>query len=108
MDARKPVRVKYQESGGGWGNPLMGRVFDSDQDVPEEEFSRLVELVDGCDLKTSGEMPGRPPTDVPSFELRVERDDRTVRLVGDMPRADEKLRALISFIRDHSRREMLK
>ena len=108
MEKHKPFRIKFQESGGGWGNPLMGRVFDSDQDVPQEKLDELKELVEHCDLAESGELPGRPPTDVGSFELRVEVPDKAITLVGDMLRADKNLQKLVSFIREHSRKEMLK
>ena len=108
MDKEKPPSIKYQESGGGWGNPLMGRVFDSDKDVPEDELTDFIELVEQCDLSASGELQGQPPTDAATFELRVEEDNKTINLVGDMQRADDKLRSLISFIRKHSRKELLK
>lgn len=108
MDKERPRRIRYQESGGGWGNPLLGRVFDSDRDVPEEEMTNFIELVEQCDLSESGELPGRPPTDTSTFELRVGEDDKTINLIGDMQRAGDKLRTLIGFIRKHSRKEMLK
>lgn len=108
MGKKKSRRIKYQESGGGWGNPLMGRVFDSDKDVPVEEVADFNKLVEQCDLSKPGELPGKPPTDTATFELRVEEDDKTIELVGDMLRADDKLRSLITFIRKHSRKETLK
>ena len=107
MEKPKALRIKFQESGGGWGNPLMGRVFDSDRDVSEEKFAELMELVEHCDLQESGELPGRPPMDVGTFELCVEGQDKAITLVGDMLRANEELQKLISFMRDHGRKEML-
>ena len=107
MNKKKSRRIKYQESGGGWGNPLMGRVFDSDRDLPEKKLTKLNELVEKCNLLESGELQGKPPTDTPTFELRVEGNDTTMKLVGDMHRADDKLRSLISFIRKYSRKEIL-
>ena len=86
----------------------MGRVFDSDQDLPEEEVGNFNKLVDQCDLSKPGELPGKPPTDTSTFELFVEEDEKTIELAGDMLRADDKLRSLITFIRKHSRKEILK
>lgn len=108
MNKKRPPRVEYQESGGGWGNPLLGRVFDSNKDLPEDEREHFAQLVEQCDLSNSGQLEGRPPTDTTTFELRVEENDDTVKVVGDMQRADDKLRALVSFIRKHSRKEILK
>ncbi len=108
MGKGKPRRVRFQESGGGWGNPLIGRVFDSEKDVPEEELNDFLELVEQCKISESGELEGQPPTDTSIFELSIEEDDRTIRLIGDMQRADDKLRSLIGFIRKHSRKEALK
>ena len=108
MSEEKSRRIKFQESGGGWGNPLIGRVFDSDKDVPEDEWTNFIELVEQCKISKSGELEGQPPTDTSTFELRIEEDDRTIKLTGDMLRADNKLRSLIGFIRKHSHKEILK
>lgn len=108
MDKQKSLRIKYRESGGGWGNPLMGRVFDSDEDVPEEALTNFIELVEQCDLSKSGELQGQPPTDCSTFELSVEKAHKTIKVVGDMQRADDQLRKLLSFIRKHSRKEIVK
>jgi hypothetical protein len=85
----------------------MGRVFDSDEDVTDDELPALVELVERCHFPKSGTLPGRPPADAASFQLHVEVDDRTLTLVGDVQRADETLKALVSFIRKRSRKQML-
>ncbi|MBL4674395.1 MAG: hypothetical protein JKX81_19190, partial [Arenicella sp.] len=37
-------RVYFEESGGGWGNPLSGLVFDSDVDLPEGELQTFRNL----------------------------------------------------------------
>ena len=107
MSEHAELRVRFQESGGGWGNPLMGRVFDSARDVPAGEMDQLAELVDRCRLAESGELPGERPVDVETFELAVERGGRTVSVVGDMQRADDALKELVQFVRRRSRREML-
>jgi hypothetical protein len=100
--------VTYQESGGGgWTNPLIGRVFDSDRDVTEDELPELASLVERCRFPRSGKLPGRAPADVTSFELHVELDDRTQTIVGDVQRADATVKALVSFIRKHSRKQQL-
>ncbi len=49
-------------------------------------LSEMTRLVEHCDLPESGELPGRAPTDVGTFELRVETPDKAVTLVGDMLR----------------------
>lgn len=108
MDKQKPLRIKYRESGGGWGNPLMGRVFDSEKDVPVEALTNFMELVEQCDLSKSGELQGQPPTDCSTFELSVEEAGKTTCVIGDMQRADDQLRNLIGFIRKHSRKEIVK
>lgn len=107
MAQSKRLRVMYEESGGGWANPLMGRVFDSERDVTEDELPALVKLVERCRFPKSGELPGPAPTDVASFRLHVELADRTLTLVGDVQRADPTVKALVSFIRMHSRKQML-
>ena len=108
MGKKESRRIEYQESGGGWGNPLMGRVFESSKDVPEEEWTDFINLVEQCDLSKAGELQNKPsPTDTSSFELCLKEDDKTIRLVGNMLQADDKLRMLISFIRKHSRKELL-
>jgi hypothetical protein len=107
MARERALRIKFQESGGGWGNPLMGLVFDSNLDVPEEELGDLVSLVERCDLSRSGELEGRPPTDTPKFALCVEKDGEKVEVFGDVQRSDKNLRSLINFIRRHGRKELL-
>ena len=100
-------KIKFQESGGGWKNPLMGRVFDSDQDLPDEVTIEFDALVGRCDFSRSGELDGRPAADAPTFELKIEADDKIIRIIGDTQRADTHLKALVNFIRKHSRNEML-
>lgn len=107
MAKAKLRRIEYQESGGGWGNPLMGRVFDSDLDIRKEELAGLFELCERCELPSTGKLSGPPSIDSPSFEISIEDDDRTLKVVGDYQQADEHLKDLISFIRKHSRKALL-
>ena len=108
MGKKYSKRIKYQESGGGWGNPLMGRVFDSEKDIPEEERDQFDQLAGRCDLSLSGELPGQPAVDAPIFELSVEDNENTFHFMGDLQRADDHLRALIVFIQKHCRQEAMK
>ena len=108
MADRDQMRVRYQESGGGWGNPLAGRVFDSDEDISESDFAKLVELVRRCEFDEGVQvLPGNPPTDVATFQLEVEEGGSESTVVGDIQRAEKRLRKLVGFVRKRSRRKML-
>ena len=100
------VRVTFEESGGGWGNPLLGNVFDSNRDVGDDaEFRKLVELVKACGDLEPSDLP--PPTDTRSFSLKVVVDGHSNHLHSDMIRSNEAVKNLVTFCRSHSRREQL-
>jgi hypothetical protein len=107
MSKKKLPNIKYQESGGGWGNPLLGYVFDSNKDVPQNKLPEFTKLVECCNLSETAKPSGQPPTDVSTFELKVEDGGSSVKLVGNMLQADDKLQSLIRFIKEHSREEIL-
>ncbi len=107
MGRRNRIHVTYQESGGGWGNPLLGRVFDSDSDLSEEERIALQHLLQSCKLSKQ-DPENESARDAPAFELCVESGGETFTITGDRVSADEKLRPLLDFVRRRSRKELLK
>lgn len=105
--SEKKIRVVFQESGGGWGNPLLGQVFDSDRDVAEEEIAELRSLVERCSFPNNTIRDQQLAVDVSGFELTIQDEDKNVAVTGDMLAADKNMRELVNFIKKRSRKKLL-
>lgn len=102
------MRVRFQESPGGWGNPLRGKVFDSEIDLKPEETPLLQTLLDRCQLRESIDTRTGGARDLGSYDLTIEADDRTVCIRTDPMTLTEPLKSLVDFLRARAKPGPLK
>jgi hypothetical protein len=118
-------RVYFEESGGGWGNPLLGLVFDSGLDLPEAELQTFKDLLQRfrsnqeatefeegaqiCTTTSAQKRSGPPgPSDSKSFRINAEIGAIKIDVEGTFQSVDEDVRQLVEFIRRHSREHEFK
>ena len=66
------LRVRFLESGGGWGNPLLGRVFDSHSDIGEDEADVIFDELESR-LNDAAEANGFLPMTIPVAYIEAVR-----------------------------------
>jgi len=99
--------VKFEESGGGWGNPLMGKVFDSKIDLSKEQVKEFLSLLEVCDLSQDSLISKNSTTDLAMFQLTIINNDKENFVSGTFLEMDTSIKELVRFLRKHGRQKLL-
>ena len=99
--------IHFEESGGGWTNPLIGRVLDSTKDMPKDEIQNFLALLEVCEFKKMVLRRSAPTADMTSFTLKIVYKGNEVSASGQFFEFEKEVRDLIGFLRKHSRKVLL-